>query len=1548
MTPEAVIQNVIQSGLRGRGGAAFPTGQKWLLARQAAADVKYVVCNADEGEPGAYMDRTVLESDPHAILEGMLIGSFAVGASEGFIYIRNEYPLAIEIVEEAIDQAEKHGLLGDHIFGTNWSFRVTVRRGAGAYICGEETALIESLEGHAGEPRTRPPYPVTQGLWGKPTVVNNVKTWASVPPILTRGAEWYAAIGTKRTPGTTIFSLEGAVKNAGLVEVPFGITLRELVYDIGGGLMGDRPLKALQAGGASRGCIPPSMLDLAIDTEDREGQTIMIGTGGIIVLDESACMVDMTRFLVGFFLEESCGKCVPCREGLKQMSHLLGRIARGEAAAADLALLERLVKTVKSAAVCGMGGMAPDAVLTTLTHFRDEFIATPSRPAMSGRRMPHGKGLMMDATASELVLVNVDGRTAEVARDTTILNAARQMGVAIPTLCNYRGLTPYGACRVCLVEIETPRGGQLVASCSHPVESNLVVHTETDRVKEARQTVLELLLAQAPDSRELAELAAGLGVRATPFQPAAAGKCVLCGLCTRVCSEMMGRGAINFFGRGTSREIRTAFQQPTDQCQACGSCVFVCPTGAIDLGTITARRLKPHATAFDQYLTARPCIDLAHPQASPRVPAIDRENCIHFKTGQCGLCQKVCQAGAIDYEQTEETVRLEVGSVVLTPGFEAFDATRRGEFGFSFAPNVVSNVQFERMLSAAGPTQGHIRRPSDGKPPQRLAFIQCVGSRDTGCDNDYCSSVCCMAATKEAILAKEHEPGLEVTIFFLDLRAFGKDFDRYCDRAKNQLGVRFIRSFISRTYEMPGTRNLRVVYADGGPAVGAAVAPPHPDERGGGTTATPTRREFAASPLSQVEDEFDMIVLSLGLEPSATLREQAGRMGVLLNRWGFAQTSELCPLDTSRPGVFVGGAFQEPKDIPDTVMQASAAAARAMALLAPARGTRVRTKTYPPQRDIADEPPRVGVFICHCGSNIASVVDVQRVVKRTRELPFVAVAESNTYTCADDTQNHIKDQITRHGLNRVVVASCTPRTHEPIFRDTLRDAGLNPYLLEMANIRDQCSWVHSGEPGRATDKAIDLVRMAVARAARLMPLSEATVPVNNAALVVGGGIAGITAALALADQGFPVHLVEKTGELGGMARQLHNTLDGEDIAAFLGRTLRRLNGHPRISVHLNAKVAKVEGHVGAFSSLLRKAAEEVAIKHGVVVVATGAAELKPQSFGYGQTPKVLTQLELTERLKEGTVQLSEKATVVMIQCVEQRNTERPYCSRVCCTAAVHNALGLRQRFPRARIMVLYRDMRTYGFREAAYREAREKGVLFVRYEPEQPPQIVVQPSRPEAQAGGPPHNGRLQVRVREPSLGRDLQIEPELVVLAAPMVPGADRGELSELLRVPLNADGFFLEAHMKLRPVDFASEGLFLCGTAHAPKFTTEAISQANAVAGRAASILARKQMSVSGQIAFVDPDKCISCMTCVHVCPYLAPQINMFNKAEVQGSVCMGCGSCTAECPAKAIALRHYVDAQVLAAVNGLLDEGFVEPALLPLYPEQVGVAPPRWRIT
>jgi heterodisulfide reductase subunit A len=1105
----------------------------------------------------------------------------------------------------------------------------------------------------------------------------------------------------------------------------------------------------------------------------------------------------------------------------------------------------------------------------------------------------------MEAAVMDKLTVTIDGRTTAVPAGTTILAAARQMGISIPTLCNYRGMEPLGSCRVCLVELESPRGPRLVSSCSYPVENGMKVSTDSPYVRDTRKTILELLLAQAPESQKLASFAAELGVTATPYEKKTGSACILCGLCVKTCHDLMGRGAIGLFGRGAGREVMPAYNELSDQCQVCGACSYVCPTGAIDLKLVASRTVRPHATSYNQYLDARPNIDFAHPQAVPRVPFIDRDNCVHFKTGECGLCATVCGAGAIDYDQQEKIVELDVGAVLLTPGFKAFDPTRRIEFGSAYDKNVITNLQFERLLSAAGPTKGHVRRPSDGVSPKKIAFIQCIGSRDAMSGNDYCSSVCCMAATKEAIIAKQHEPDTDVSVYYMDMRAYGKDFDRYVNRAK-EMGVSYIRCRPSSVEEDTTTKNLRITFVDESNHV--------------------------------VTREHDLVVLSLGLEPSASLKEQVERFGVMLNKWGFAQTADLAPLDTSHPGVFTGGVLQEPKDIPDTVMQASAAAARAMALLSDARGTRVKTKAYPPERDVTDEPPRIGVFICHCGSNIASVVDVEAVVQRARTLPYVVLAERNVYTCADDTQDQMKEKIIKHRLNRVIVASCTPRTHEAIFRDTLRDAGLNPYLLEMANIRDQCSWVHSGEPDRATEKAKDLVRMTVGRTAGLRPLREETIPVKSIALVIGGGIGGMTAALAIADQGYPVHLVEKENMLGGMAHDIFQTLDGGMVQTFLTRLIERVMTHARVTAHLKSKVTKVDGHVGDFTSTIVTGDKTAEIENGVVILATGAQEHKPRTYGYGKSDRVVTQLELSGRLARNELALPDKATVVMIQCVEQRTNERPYCSRVCCTTAVKNALLLRERYPRANIVVLYREMRTYGFREAAYQEARGKGVLFVRYDEERPPQVT--------------EGKDLQVRVIDHVLGRELLMQPDLLVLAAPIVARDDRQEISDLLRVPLNDDGFFLEAHVKLRPVDFASEGLFLCGTAHAPKFISETISQANAVAARAASILSRKVMPVGAQTAWVDPSKCIACMTCVHVCPYLAPQIGKDNKAEVQAAVCMGCGSCTASCPAKAISLHHYLDTQILGAINNLLARAFEERQPEQSYLEGVGIAQPRWK--
>ena len=845
---------------------------------------------------------------------------------------------------------------------------------------------------------------------------------------------------------------------------------------------------------------------------------------------------------------------------------------------------------------------------------------------------------------------------------------------------------------------------------------------------------------------------------------------------------------------------------------------------------------------------------------------------------ECGLCVKVCSSGAICHDQQPVTEVLQVGSVILTPGFEEFQASLRGEFGHGRYANVLSSVQFERILSAAGPTSGHVTRPSDGREVKRLAFIQCVGSRDPARGLDYCSSICCMSATKEAMVALEHVRGLEASIFCMDIRAFGKEFDAYVNRARSENNVKFIRAIPSRIVEVPGSRDARVRFFD---------------EAG-----------------QEQQEEYDLIVLSVGLRPSSSMKELAAKLGLDLNAFGFCQTDRLSPMATSRPGLYVAGAFQEPKDIPESVAQASAAASCAMAQLADARGSLTVRREYPWERDVTDEAPRVGVFICHCGHNIASVVDVEAVAKRALELPEVCHAEASIYTCSDNNLQHIKDMIREHRLNRLVVASCSPRTHEILFQETLRDAGLNQYLFAMTNIRDQCSWVHREDPVAATQKAIALMTMAVARARRLHALETGVLPVMQAALVVGGGLAGMTAALAIADQGFAVHLVEKETQLGGNLRLTHTTLEGADVPRYLAELAAKVSTHPRIKLYLNAQPAQIAGHIGNFKSRINVAGTETTLAHGALIIATGGSERSTDLYLRGQDPRVITQRELETKLATDAMPkaLGATPTIVMIQCVESRNEKHPYCSRVCCSEAVKNALELKRRTPAARVVVLAKDIRTYGFREEYYTKARAAGVLFVRHPETQDPRVEQQ-------------GAQLVVHVMDSSLNRELALPADLVVLSTGIAPAEGNPVLSGLLRSALTTDGFFLEAHPKLRPVDLANEGEFICGLAHSPRFMDETVAQARAAASRAATILSKSTLTIPGQVAHVDPALCVACATCVRTCPYSAPMINDIGKAEIQVAKCMGCGSCAAACPARTITLRHQEDPQISAMLEDLL---------------------------
>ncbi len=851
----------------------------------------------------------------------------------------------------------------------------------------------------------------------------------------------------------------------------------------------------------------------------------------------------------------------------------------------------------------------------------------------------------------------------------------------------------------------------------------------------------------------------------------------------------------------------------------------------------------------------------------------ESERCLNCALcAECGECVRACEKNAIDHQMEEQTIKLDIGSVILAPGFEEFPAEKKAGFGFGRCPDVITSVQFERMLSASGPTDGHLVRLSDGHAASRIAFIQCVGSRDITCGNEYCSSVCCMAAIKQATVAKEHQDGVEATIFYIDIRAFGKDFDQYYERARNESGIRFVRGIPSVVFQTPSNKELRLRYVDA---------------------------QFGLR-----EEEFDLVVLSVGIYPRDTVSENISRLGVELNDFGFCETDRLNPLVTSRPGVFVAGAFQEPKDIPETVTQASAAASMSMELLAEARHSLVTKRDYPPEREIIDEEPRIGVFVCHCGINIASVVDVEKVTEVVSHEPGVVMAAHSMYTCSDASLSEIRDKIIEHRLNRVVVASCTPRTHEDLFRDTLREAGLNPFLFELANIRDQCSWVHSSEPESATEKAIELVCMSIARARLLFPHVGELLEIDQSGLVVGGGLSGMTAALSLADQGFSVHLIERESFLGGNLLNIHRTLEHDGISGFISDIIERVENHPGINLYRETEVTAVAGHVGNFSISLSNKGRDFNETCGAIIIATGASGAETSEYLYGTSENVMTQVELERRIHGDEFDCSGKS-IVMIQCVGSGTDERPYCSRICCSMAIKNALCIKENHPDANVYILYRDVRTYGFREIYYRKARSAGVAFIRYDENDPPTVS--------------DEGGLMVKLKSPDMPVAIEIQADYLVLSTG-IAADDNSKLADMLKVPLNADGFYVEAHLKLRPVDFATEGIFLCGLAHSPKFIDENISQARAAAARAATVLSKTHLDVGAQVARVDQDKCISCMTCVNACPYNAPFVNVDRKAEISPAKCMGCGICASECPAHAIRINHFESRQFNAILDSL----------------------------
>lgn len=902
-----------------------------------------------------------------------------------------------------------------------------------------------------------------------------------------------------------------------------------------------------------------------------------------------------------------------------------------------------------------------------------------------------------------------------------------------------------------------------------------------------------------------------------------------------------------------------------DKCTGCNTCVQYCPAKAPD--------------PFNQGMSMSKAIHIYFAQAVPLITYVDRDTCLYFRDDKCNICVGVCKNHAIDLHQEPERLEIEVSAIILSPGYEAYDPGIKKDYGYGIYKNVVTSLDFERLLCSTGPFDGEILRPSDHKHPRRIAWIQCVGSRRiTAGHNSYCSGVCCTYTQKQVILSKDHDEGCECTVFHNDIRSFGKDFERFSQRAGNLPNVRFIRSFVSIGKEQPETNNITIRYAASGEGV--------------------------------KEEEFDLVVLSVAMNPPYNAEQLSHIFGIDLEPHSFCRTGPFNPVETSRRGIFISGSFRGPADIPESVVTASGAGAMAGALISGRRGRLDKKRVYPSERCVKGERPRIGVFVCHCGANIGRVVNVPQVVEYASTLPDVVHVQESMFACSSDNARQIAAAIREKGLNRVVVAACTPRTHEPLFRDTCREGGINPYLFEMANIREHCSWVHSKEPKEATRKAKEIVKMSVARAALLEPLDEHDLPVNKNGLVVGGGVAGMTACLSLAEQGFEVHLIESSSELGGMAKRIHFTLEGADIRGYLHELIRKIYKNPLIHVYHDAVITRTTGYVGNFTTSVKYGGISKDIHHGITIIATGAEEYRPTEYLYGENSCVVTNLELDEKIDRGDEDIINAKGMVMIQCVGCRDKERNYCSRVCCSHSIKNALKMKEINPDIDITILFRDIRTYGFMEDYYREAATKDVRFIRYVPEDKPKV-------EHLYDG----NHLRVTVFDPVLEKELAIDADMVVLASAVIPCPATEEISGMFKLPLNPDGFFQEAHVKLRPVDFAAEGVFLCGNAHYPKHISETISQALGAAGRAATILSRDSVTASGAVCEVNEDMCVSCGACVGVCTYGAIDFvdtSKGQKARVNALLCKGDGLCNAKCPAGAISLKHFTDEEIFRQID------------------------------
>lgn len=904
-----------------------------------------------------------------------------------------------------------------------------------------------------------------------------------------------------------------------------------------------------------------------------------------------------------------------------------------------------------------------------------------------------------------------------------------------------------------------------------------------------------------------------------------------------------------------------------DKCIACGICAEKCPKKVDD--------------EFNMSLSKRKAIYIPYGQTVPLKYSIDASSCLFLQKGKCRACEKFCPTGAINFDDTETVQTIQTGAVILSPGYSPFNPRQHDYTGYGSIPDVVTSMEYERMLSAGGPFMGHLLKPSNNQEPLSIAWLQCVGSRSINRnDRSYCSSVCCMYAIKQCLVTADHLPAEATqTVFYMDIRSHGKDFERYYEDAMEK-GVNFIR-------ERPHT-------IDPGPD-GVGVSITWMDKDGGKRT-----------------EVFDLAVLSVGMEPSPDADHLSRAAGIELNEWGFAKTDPFAPSQSSRQGICIGGSFSGPMAIPRAVTQASTAAGKVAMELASVKGTLTKEKVYPDERDVEGEP-RIGVFVCSCGVNIAGVVDVAAVAEYAETLPHVVFVENNLFTCSTDTQVIIGDKVKELNLNRVVIAACTPRTHEPLFQETLQDAGLNGYLMEMANIRNQNSWVHKNSPELATQKAKDQLRMAVAKVALAEPLKSQSVPVNQKALVVGGGLAGMTAAMGFAEMGYETVLVEKSDHLGGNALHLEKTANGLWVRPTLEKMIHDVETKDGLTVMKNATITGAQGSVGNFTGTVQSGDATTELDFGVAVIATGGQETKPTDYLYGKDPAVFTHLEFNAFTAKKADAVKKAECVVFIQCVGSRNKERPYCSRVCCAHTVKKAIDLKEMDPAKQVFVLYRDMRTYGFNETFYQKARQLGVIFMQYDPDAKPEV----HREDA---------KIVIDTTDNILQQPVSIYADYLVLAAAIEPVGTSG-LSQIFKFGMDEDGFVNEAHPKLRPVDVSVDGLFVAGLCHYPKPLDESIAEARAAVSRAGVLLSKTEMKLDPIKSYVT-DRCDGCALCLDVCPYKAISLveykgktGMLKRIQTDTALCKGCGICAATCPKGGVEVHGFTFDQLMSQVEALI---------------------------